>query len=339
MSGLAATPFAAAAAPPSHGEVIPANEPAATRAILAIVEAKLREAAKTGPARRDAHPKAHGCVRATFRVLDGLPDTLRVGVFAEPREFQAWIRFSNGSPVPQPDTKGDARGMAIKLMDVAGSASGTQDFVLISAPVFIVRHAADYLDLETAPAFWRFFIPGLNPLRFRLHEARNAFAILRSATANLLNIRYWSMSPYRCGEIACKYGARPVGSASSRGATSQPDYLRDNLRADLAEREAAFDFMIQSRGDPATMPIEDPTILWDETLAPFIPVARIAIPVQTFDDPADLAFCEALSFTPWHCLDVHRPLGGINRLRRAVYDLVSSLRHAINRTERREPTG
>ncbi|MEK1942330.1 MAG: hypothetical protein AAAB16_18325, partial [Pseudomonas sp.] len=36
------------------------------------------------------------------------------------------------------------------------------------------------------------------------------------------------------------------------------------------------------------------------------------------------------SFNPWHALPEHRPLGGINRLRKAVYEAVSAYRHERN---------
>jgi hypothetical protein len=87
------------------------------------------------------------------------------------------------------------------------------------------------------------------------------------------------------------------------------------------------------------MPIEDPTITWDETAAPFVPVASISIPAQDFDSAEQHAFCENLSFTPWHCVDALRPLGGINRVRGVVYEHISRLRHELNAVPRREPTG
>lgn len=69
---------------------------------------------------RDAHPKMHGLVRAEFLVLDDLPPNLRYGVFRKPQTFDAWIRFSASSAIPQPDTTPDGHGMAIKLMGVPG---------------------------------------------------------------------------------------------------------------------------------------------------------------------------------------------------------------------------
>jgi Catalase len=320
------------------GEIVPPGEDEASRIIVRAIEDKVRAAAKSGPARRDAHPKAHGCLQAEFRVLDGLPPALRVGVFAESKAFKAWIRFSNGSDTPQPDSVGDGRGMAIKLMGIAQSPSTTQDFLMINHPVFFVRNAADYVDFQTAPSLWRFFFPGLNPFRFRLHELSCARGIAGQTVLNPLNVRYWSMTPYGFGGGACKFSARPAGTPSRFTATDVPDFLRANLARHLAETSASFDFMVQLRAQPDTMPIEDPTIIWNEDAAPFVPVARITIPPQSFDSPAQHAFCENLSFTPWHCVDAHRPLGGINRLRRTVYEAISGLRHDLNAAPRREPT-
>jgi prostaglandin-endoperoxide synthase 2 len=86
------------------------------------------------------------------------------------------------------------------------------------------------------------------------------------------------------------------------------------------------------------MPVEDPTIEWREQDAPFVPVARLTIPRQGFDTPERRAFGTNLSFTPWHGLDAHRPLGGINRVRRVVYETISRVRHEINGTVSVEPT-
>jgi catalase len=323
---------------PVAGEIVPPGEAGAVRIIVQMIEDRVRATAKTGPARRDAHPKAHGCVRAEFRVLSDLPPALRVGVFAVPRTYQAWIRFSNGSGAAQPDSVGDGRGMAIKLMGVEQSPSTTQDFVMINHPAFFVRNAADYLDLQTASNPVWFFFPSFNPFRFRLHEGMVALAIARQKVHNPLNIRYWSMAPYRLGEGACKFSARPAGVPSPFTATDSRDFLHANLARHLAKTDASFDFMVQLRTRPDAMPIEDPAVTWDETAAPFAPVASIAIPPQDFDSPEQHALCESLSFTPWHCLDAHRPLGGINRVRRVVYERISRLRHELNDAPRREPT-
>ena len=172
------------------GEDVPDGEAAARLAIVQAIEAKLRAAAATSRAARDALPKAHGCVKAEFRDLDTLPPGLRVGVFAAARAFEAWVRFSSGSGVPQADSVGDGRGMAIKLLGVEGSPSGTQDFLLINHPAFFVRNAADYVEFQTASPRWRFFFLGRNPFRVRLREFLVTRAITRQVVSNPLDIRY-----------------------------------------------------------------------------------------------------------------------------------------------------
>ena len=320
-------------------ETIPPGEAAAMAQINALIEAKVRAQALTGPARRDAHPKGHGCVRSSFRVLDTVPEALRAGVFAAPASFQAWIRFSNGSDTPQADKAGDVRGMAIKLMDVAGSRCGSQDFILINSPVLFARNALDYVDFITADPRWRFFVPGFNPFGWRFAEARAAFRMARRKLANPLDGRYFSVTPYALGSRAVKFSARPPGPPSAFSGTATPDFLHDNLVAHLAQGRAEFEFMVQVRGAPAAMPVEDVVVEWKEAEAPFVPVARITIEAQGFDDPARRAFCENLSFSPWQGLDEHCPLGGINRVRRVVYETVSALRHGLNGVERGEPRG
>ena len=280
------------ALPPINGEVIPTGEAEATRAVLQVVEAKVRDTARSNPpARRDAHPKGHGCVSAEFRILDNLPPELRLGLFATPGRYDAWIRYSNGNPTPREDRKGDGRGMAIKLMGVADSPSTTQDFILINHPVFAARNVVDYLALEQAKSIWRFFLPGFNPLNFRAHEALITLAILRKKVSSLLNIQYWSMSAYRFGDSACKFSARPAGPNSPFTATDDPNFLRANLVRRTAEPRRSNSVKSDGRRTrPDSMPVEDATIEWSETDAPFVPVARITIPKQTFDSPEQMNF-------------------------------------------------
>jgi catalase len=92
---------------------------------------------------------------AEFRVEDDLPQYLAQGVFTPGRTYPAYIRFSNGDPDPnRDDAKGDARGMAIKLLEVQGEKilpderdAQTQDFIMINHPVFFIDNPAHYLGL------------------------------------------------------------------------------------------------------------------------------------------------------------------------------------------------
>jgi hypothetical protein len=343
LAVLAASTGSRADASHPSPEVVPADESAAIERVARSIEESVREEAKSGPAHRDAHAKAHGCVRASFRVLPGLPQKLRVGIFQNEKTIPAWIRFSNGSGKSQDDSSGDGRGMTIKLMGIAKSESTTQDFLMINHPVFFVRNAADYVEFTDAVSSGhplKFFFPSLNPLDFRLHEMGIGLKIQFTKVKNPLLSRYWSMTPYLFGETEMKYSARPCARAHSDFvATKSPNFLRDNLSAHLNQSEACFEFQVQLRTQPASMPIEDATVKWSEKVSPFLTVARITIPRQAFTSVEQMQFCENLSYTPWHAIPEFRPLGGINRARKKVYETVSRVRHELNGTQRSEPTG
>ncbi len=319
------------------------NESLSIQQIAQMVEHSIRMEAKNGFARRGAHAKAHGCVKAQFRVLS-LPDELSSGIFSEAREYPAWIRFSNGADKVQDDSVGDGRGMAIKLMHVDRSPSGTQDFVMLNHPAFFVKNAADYVEFQKALAIdnpVKFFFPDLNPLHFRLHELGIVMAIRSKKVSNPLDIQYWSATPYRFGATAMKFSTRPCNRTAPALSTdtSSANYLRQNMQEHLDRDDACFDFMIQLRKRAAEMPVEDPTIEWSEKASPFITVAKITIPAQQFNTPEQQKFCEDLAFSPWHAIPEHEPLGGINRVRQTVYEVSSRIRQELNRASERESAG
>ncbi len=107
----------------------------------------------------------------------------------------------------------------------------------------------------------------------------------------------------------------------------------------LNEEDVEFEFMVQLQRDAHRQPIEDASIEWKESESPFIPVARIFMPKQKFDSQTQLAFADVLSINPWHCLPEHRPLGSINRNRKAMYYEMAKLRQQINRVKHYEPVG
>jgi hypothetical protein len=106
----------------------------------------------------------------------------------------------------------------------------------------------------------------------------------------------------------------------------------------LGSGNAVFDFAVQFQTDPYKMPIEDPGITWDESVSPFRKVATLSIPAQIFDTPEQREFGDNLAFNPWRCLPEHRPLGGISRARRQVYQALATFRHETNQAPQVEPT-
>jgi catalase len=335
-------------------EIIPANEAAL---IERLVEQNLKlQDESTRPVKRGQHPKHHGCVRAEFIVEDGLAPELRHGLFAQAGVYDALIRFSNGAA--EDDRKGDAHGMAIKLFGVPGDKllepGDTHDFVLIDHPVFFSRDVAGYVELFDALIKAKssilpklaFFLPRFlaemgHVYLTHLHNHPVELGIMRAMIAKQPNSplasTYWSTTPYLLGGHAVKWSARPTGLLAPHTPADSPDKLRIAMAQQLAAGEAHFEFMAQLQTDAVAMPIEDPTREWDAQISPWRKLATLRLPKQKPDTPELMEFCEHLSFNPWRCLPEHRPLGGVNRARRAIYDGISRRRHELNRTPVTEP--
>ena len=323
------------------GEQIPSGEAEDIAKLSQFIATGVAtKATHNGHAFRDAHRKHHGCVRASFAVMDKIPTRLAQGLFATPQSYRAWIRFSNGSGDSQKDGVGDGRGMAVKILGVPGAKmlgdgneTATQDFVMINHPVFFIRNVNDYVGFQEATdaglfsTLWWF-------ARHISHEGRIAWAIKQKKITNPLDTRYWSMTPSKLGDEQIKFSAKPCRTSQLTEHTVGDGFLAENMQHDLAESNACFEFLVQLRNQPADMPIEDPTIEWDERVAPFIPIAQIEIPRQK---PETSEFCETLAFSPWHTLPEHRPLGGISRARREIYRAVSRMRHVMNNQPELEP--
>jgi hypothetical protein len=310
-----------------------ADEAAVTAALIDLITEYSARTYAAGPVQRFAHPRQVGCVRAEFAVEAELPAELRVGLFQPGRRYPAVIRFGNNAF--QSDAKKDIRGMSIKLSDIPGPSllpdEQSQDFILISHDPLVVGTPAEFYAMQRALLAGRPLRFFLNPFDWHLRALRTAIAARRHHASHL-SIRYWSTTPYLFGPgRAVKYSVRPA----SPGAPAIPKrpsgtYLGDELIARVGREPVAFDFLIQFQTDPRRMPIEDASVAWDERLSPFIKVASLTIPIQEAADPELQRLGEGLAFNPWHCLAEHRPLGGINRVRRAVYQALAEFRQSRN---------
>jgi catalase len=283
----------------------------------------------TGPILRFNQGRAAGCVRAEFTVLDTIPPEHRVGLFAAPRTYDAWIRFASASA--QSDRVKDVRGMAVRVSGVPGqnltAGESHQDFVLNSHPVMVAPNTKEFLDLLKAMD-----AGGMRQVTYFLAHPRAAMIGFqaRQQPSSHLDIPYWSTTPYLFGPgRAVKYTARPCATASSARTPAITDtYLTDALRERLEKSEACFDFGIQLQTDARKMPIEDATVEWKDSDSPWHMVARIRIPQQNVGDAAAQRSCEETAFNPWNSLVEHRPLGGMNRSRRDIYHAMAEFRRS-----------
>jgi hypothetical protein len=331
-------------------ERIDPDEPASLASITAAFGGYMKRAYQPGNFQRGGNTKTHGIVRAEFIVRDGLPAHLRHGVFATPRTYPAFVRYSGPGPNLPPDIKDVGFGsMTMKLMDVPGpklmeDEKFTQDFLCVSTPSFVTPNTRENAKLQNwsfraLPVFYF-----LNPLDSHFLDFLMQ-GLWNETLYNPLGTRYWSCVPYLLGEgQAMMYSFVPRSKVITHipgvpFGTVPPNYLHDNMAATLAQQDVDFDLMVQVQTDPHLMPIENASVRWPEKVSPFIAVGTVHIPRQNIDTPAHVAFAKVLSLNPWHCLPEHRPLGNQNRARREMYWQLSQLRQARNGTPHIEPTG
>lgn len=334
--------------PVSALEQIPDGEAAMTQDVIQTAVRIVDQHRESTRYLRDAHAKAHGCVKADVQVLPDLAQELRQGVFSEPGKlWKATMRLSNGNAYPQFDSIRDARGMALKLLDVPGKqllgdrqGLNEQDFVMFSHPNFFVSDVAEYRQNVATQADGKkvmAFFPGWDPRQWQIRHLFIALATLSPPPESPTRTTYFSVSPYKFGEANAKFRVMPdpercPAYTLPKQNRDLPNFLRNALNQQLSTDRipACFVLQIQRQDANKYMPIEDTSIEWREQDSPFQTVARITLPPQDFDTPALNLQCDNLSFNPWFGIDAHRPIGGINRLRKAVYEAVSDYRHSRN---------
>ncbi|MBC7883660.1 MAG: catalase, partial [Anaerolineae bacterium] len=231
---------------------LPADQQEAfTEAVLGGV---LKDQEEKGPDLRQVHPKSHALVWGECIVEADLPLALRVGVFAEPKSYPIWARFSNASGIEKrgnlkSDLEPDVRGLAIKLLEVPGQKltedeAQTQDFIFLNHPVFIVRDLQGFVNLGLAGSGQA--DPGI------LASLAPTFEIIKAATsksvANPLLIQYWSTTPYKLGSQIIKFSVKPhKQDAIPPAKPTSENYLREAVVHYLTKegQDASFDFFVQ----------------------------------------------------------------------------------------------
>lgn len=287
-----------------------------------------------GTIKRFNQGKSLACLDADFYVPEDLPEQLQHGLFARSGHYDSKIRFAKASN--EDDREKDFYGMSIKVSGVDGQplsgASGVQDFVFNSYPALFAADPEQFLDFILATeddARWRFFI---NPKNW------GALLIIfkgREQISSPFDISYWSTTPSRLGDsqtTAIKYMAQPCANSSNAKIPEDAgyDYLTDSVQQQLQQGAACFDLMVQFQKDAVAMPIEDASVIWSAEQSPFQKVAQIKINNQSFLTDQKKLECERMAFNPWQSLPEHKPIGGINRVRHAVYSEMSRYRNLRN---------
>lgn len=161
---------------------------------------------------------------------------------------------------------------------------------------------------------------------------------------HLLGDMFYSQAPLLYGDYIAKFSVAPVSPTLTAltdaplDLSGKPNGLRDAVVEYFHQQSGEWEVRVQLCIDLKTMPIEDPSVVWPEERSPYIPVARITVKPQTaWSEARSTEVDDGLSFSPWHGLAAHRPLGAIMRIRKAAYEMSARFRAEHNHCPIREP--
>ncbi|RYY06675.1 MAG: catalase [Alphaproteobacteria bacterium] len=315
-----------------------------------------------GHAVRSVHAKAHGVLKGEFVVDDNLPAELAQGMFASPGRHHALVRISTNAGDILPDAVSLPRGLAIKVLDVAGErlpgADGTaQDFVTNNGKVFQSKDAKQFLSSLKLLTKTTDRLEGTKEvLSAALRGVHNALEAVGASSPKVdtlggtpnvdpLGETYNSVTPYRWGDYIAKYRLVPVApdQVALTGriveAADRPDAIREDVRVEMERLDAEWEFQVQLCRDLDKQPIEDPTVEWDQAISPFQRVAALRVSAQDSWDPAQVReIDEETRFSIWTGLAAHQPLGNINRARNETYRHSADFRARVNGCPYHEPS-
>lgn len=317
----------------------------------------------SGHALRSVHAKAHGLLHGELEVLGGLSPTLSQGLFATAGRYPVIMRFSTSPGDILDDSVSTPRGLAIKVVGVTGDrlpgsqSDTTQDFVLVNGPTFSAPSAAKFLGNLQLLAKTTDKAEGLKKvLSAALRGAESLVEAAGSKSAklvtlggqpetNILGETFFSQAPIRYGDYIAKVALAPL-SANLTALTNaplnvngKPNGLRDAVRDFFNGHTGIWEFRVQLCTDLEKMPIEDASKQWSEDSSPYVTVARLTVGSQDVWSDANVkSIDEGTSFSPWHGLAAHQPLGSIMRARRAAYKMSADFRGQRNGCPMREPS-
>jgi hypothetical protein len=304
------------------------------------VQLKNRRAARAHGVRQGVDRAVH--VKATFAVDDAeltfldLPPDLEVGFARSRAEYSALVRFSNAAGTVRPDAHKDLRGIAIRVTTPEGEQ---HDLLATNYPVSHARNAEQFVRFAVATAGGRVSkIFGLARLVVSCGPRETVRMLLnvRKALTTIGSIAtetYWSRGAIAWGDtLAVRYLLKPVLERPDvpPPARDDPDFLSHEIAQRLAEGDVGFQLCLQRFCDAKATPIEDTSVEWSERAAPPIPVAVLTIPRRKatgIGDVVEPVAARSVDFNPWNTTNDFRPLGNLNRARKAAYDASAAHRH------------
>ncbi len=308
-----------------------------TKQLAELMMAAQQKSAKAGKApkvERAFHKKAIAAFEgAELRFVDDLPEDLEVGFAIPGKRYPAMVRISNASSQTQSDEEKDLRGLAVRVRDADGV---DHDLLATNFPVPHARNARQFVVFAHAVSGGRLsklvglvrlcFVLGFSETRRMLDNVRTAFRECDSVAME----SYWSRGAIAWGNEAARYVFKPAPDAPAvKGTHSGASRLSSEYATRQANGDVVFELFVQRFVSEDQTPIEDAAHEWDERVSPPLKVAELVMPQRDLSSPQALAEAlkiEQLGFNPWNTAEEFRPLGNLNRARKAAYDASASHR-------------
>jgi hypothetical protein len=316
-----------------------------------------------GHAIRSVHAKSHGILEGYLEVNADLPFELAQGLFATPGRYPVVMRFSTVPGDILDDSVSTPRGLSVKIIGVKGERlSGsegdvTQDFLLVNGPAFGAPNPKKFLPVITLVARTTDRAQGLKKALSAVMRQVQRVIVAATGQPNvtvatlggqpethILGETFYNQAPVRFGDFIAKISVAPISrelvalEQAPLNVNGVPNGIREAVVDFFRKNGGEWELRAQLWTDPETMPIENAAVVWPEEKSPYLPIARIKVEPQTaWSDARSSAVDDGMQFSPWHGLAVHRPLGGIMRARKQVYEAAKKFRAARNGRVIEEP--
>lgn len=296
---------------------------------------------------RSVHAKSHALLQGELEVLDHLELPLAQGLFVAPARYPVVLRFSTVPGDLLDDSVSTPRAVAIKVIGAEGprlagsETDATQDFVLVNGPAFGAATPKAFLanlkllaaTTDKAEGLKKVISGALQGVNAAVKATTGApsptvSALGGQAETHILGETFFSQVPLRWGDYIGKVRLKPV-SGELTALTDRrlkingvPNALREACVEFFQASGGVWELQVQLRTDAEKMPIEDASKLWDEAESPYLTVARLtAGPQVAWSEARSSAVDDGMSFSPWHGLLAHQPLGGVMRARKPAYEM------------------
>jgi hypothetical protein len=235
------------------------------------------------------------------------------------------VRISNDGQAVHSDRRPDTRGFAFRAFGPKGQAAlggstDQQDFLLINRSAFAFRDSKPFVGLVRAAggggaALLMWALRCFGPLG-AMRQLRKLGASLAVPFTGFATTAFHSAAPIACGPYAVR--VRLLPPPDQKPVAGAGDWRAD-LLARLQAEPLVFQLQLQFFANEAITPIEDASVDWPESTAPYLTVADLVVHPPQVDAARFDAQIEASVFDPWQALAAHRPLGEVMRSRRVAY--------------------